>query len=173
LVFNSPEARSLIAQHDITLSADTLACLITRAEGWAAGLRLAAISMVGHPDPDQFIKEFVAEDSAVTSYLVQEVLNAQPDDVRDFLLRTSILDRVSAGLASELADDEPSSDALPALARANAFVLPVGHGWYRYHSLLAAVLRLKLRRERPDLVRDLHLRAARWYRRNGLLTEAV
>jgi LuxR family maltose regulon positive regulatory protein len=173
LVFNSLEARSLIAQHGITLSADTLTRLITRAEGWAAGLRLAAISMAGHPDPDQFIKEFVAEDSAVTSYLVQEVLNAQPDDVRDFLLRTSILDRVNAGIASELADDEPPLDALPALARANAFVLPVGHGWYRYHSLLASVLRLKLRRERPDLVPDLHLRAARWYRRNGLLTEAV
>jgi LuxR family maltose regulon positive regulatory protein len=109
----------------------------------------------------------------VTSYLVQEVLNAQPDDVRDFLLRTSILDQVSAGIASALADDEPAPDALPALARANAFVLPAGNGWYRYHSLLAAVLRLKLRRERPDLVPDLHLRAARWYRRNGLLSEAV
>jgi LuxR family maltose regulon positive regulatory protein len=173
LVFNSLEARSLIAQHGVSLSADTLARLVTRAEGWAAGLRLAAISMAGHPDPDQFIKEFVAEDSAVTSYLIQEVLNAQPADVRNFLLRTSILDRVCAGLASELSDDQPAPDALPALARANAFVLTLGHGWYRYHSLLAAILRLKLRREYPALVPDLHLRAARWYRRSGLLAEAV
>ena len=173
LVFNTLEACSLIAQHGVTLSADTLARLVTRAEGWAAGLRLAAISMAGHPDPDQFIKEFVAEDSAVTSYLIQEVLNAQPADVRNFLLRTSILDRISAGLASELSDDQLAPDALPALAQANAFVLTLGHGWYRYHSLLAAVLRLKLRREHPALVPDLHLRAARWYRRSGLLAEAV
>ena len=173
LVFSILEARLLLAQHGITLSAESLERLRRRAEGWAAGLRLAAISMTEHPDPDQFIKEFVVEDSAVTGYLVQEVLNAQPAHVRHFLLRTSILDRVSADIAGELADDEPAPDALPALARANAFVLPVGHGWYRYHSLLAAVLRLKLRHDCPDRLPDLHLRAARWYRRNGWLAEAV
>ena len=172
LVFNSLEARSLMMQHGISLSAESLALLNERAEGWAAGLRLAAISMVGHPDPDQFIKEFAAEDGAVTSYLVQEVLSAQPADVREFLLRTSILDLVNADIAGELAG-APAPDTLPALVRANAFVLPVGHGWYRYHSLLSGVLRLKLRRDRPGLVRDLHLRAAEWYRRNGLLTNAV
>jgi LuxR family transcriptional regulator, maltose regulon positive regulatory protein len=173
LIFSMLEARLLLAQHGITLSAESLERLRRRAEGWAAGLRLAAISMAGHPDPDQFIKEFAAEDSAVTGYLVQEVLNAQPVRVRDFLLRTSILDRVSADIASELADDETAPDVLPALARANAFVLPVGHGWYRYHSLLAAVLRLKLRRDCPDRLPDLHRRAASWYRRNGSLAEAV
>jgi LuxR family transcriptional regulator, maltose regulon positive regulatory protein len=173
LVFSILEARLLMAQHDVTLSAESLERLIRRAVGWAAGLRLAAISMAGRPDPDQFIKEFVAEDSAVTSYLVQEVLNSQAPHLRDFLLRTSILDQVSADIASALADDEPAPDALPALARTNAFVLPVGHGWYRYHALLAAVLRLKLRRDSPDRVSDLHLRAARWYRRNGFLAEAV
>jgi LuxR family transcriptional regulator, maltose regulon positive regulatory protein len=173
LAFTVPEAGLLMRQHGVTLSAESLDRLARRAEGWAAGLRLAAISMAGHPDPDQFIKEFAAEDSAVTGYLVQEVLNAQPAHVQDFLLRTSILDRVCAGLACELADDEPAPDALPALARANTFILPIGHGWYRYHALLAAVLRLKLRHDYPDQVPDLHLRAAGWYRRNGLLTEAV
>jgi LuxR family transcriptional regulator, maltose regulon positive regulatory protein len=173
LVFSVPETRLLMAQHGITLSAESLECLTRRAEGWAAGLRLAAISMAGRPDPDQFIKELAVEDSAVTGYLVEEVLDAQSAPIRDFLLRTSILDRVSADIASELADDEPPPGALPALARTNAFVLPVGHGWYRYHSLFAAVLRLKLRRDFPDQVQDLHRRAARWYRRNGSLTEAV
>ena len=173
LAFTVQESGLLMRQHGVTLSAESLERLARRAEGWASGLRLAAISMAGHPDPDQFIKEFAAEDSAVTGYLVQEVLNAQPAHVRDMLLRTSILDRVCADLACELADDEPGADTLAALARANAFVLPIGNGWYRYHSLLAAVLRLKLRHDCPDQVPDLHLRAAGWYRRNGSLTEAV
>ena len=108
LSFSSLEARLLIAQHGITLSADSLDSLIGRAEGWAAGLRLAAISMADHPDPQQFIKEFVAEDSAVTGYLVQEVLNAQPAHVREFLLQTSILDYVSADTASELPMPSPT-----------------------------------------------------------------
>ena len=173
LIFTGPEARLLIAQHGITLSAESLDCLIRRAEGWAAGMRLAAISMAGHPDPEQFIKEFDAEDSAVTGYLVQEVLSAQPAHVREFLLRTSILDYVSADIARELIGAEPDPNVLLTLARANAFVLPVGQGWYRYHSLLAAVLRLKLRCDSPDRVPELHRRAARWYRRNGSLAAAV
>jgi LuxR family maltose regulon positive regulatory protein len=173
LVFSCSEARLLMAQHGITLSAESLECLTRRAEGWAAGMRLAAMSMAGHPDPDQFVKEFAAEDSAVTGYLVDEVLDAQPAYIRDFLLRTSILDRFSADIAGELADDGSAADALSVLTRTNAFVLPVGHGWYRYHALFGAVLRLKLRRDYPDRVPDLHRRAARWYRRHGSLTQAV
>ena len=173
LIFSSPEARLLVAQHGVELSAESLDSLIRRAEGWAAGLRLAAISMAGHPDPGQFVKEFAAEDSAVTGYLVQEVLDAQPARVRDFLLRTSILDRVSADIAAELTGGGPDPNMLPALARANTFIRPAGQGRYRYHSLFAAVLCLKLRREQPDLFRELHLRAASWFRRSGSLAEAV
>jgi LuxR family maltose regulon positive regulatory protein len=173
LAFSVPESGLLMAQHGITLPAAALERLTRRAEGWAAGIRLAAISMASNPDPEQFVKEFDAEDSAITSYLVDEVLDAQPTAIRDLLLRTSILDRVSGGIACELADDEQATSELSALAQANTFVLPVGHGWYRYHSLFGAVLRLKLRRERPGLVPDLHRRAALWFRRNGLLTEAV
>jgi LuxR family maltose regulon positive regulatory protein len=172
LAFSVTESRLLMAQHGITLSAPALESLVERTEGWAAGIRLAAISLDGHPDPEQFVKEFGAEDSAVTGYLVEEVLRAQPTSVRDFLLRTSILDRVSADVAGELSSDQPA-DVLPALARSNAFVRPVGHGWYRYHPLFAAILRLKLRRECPGQLADLHRRAARWYLRNGRLTEAV
>jgi LuxR family transcriptional regulator, maltose regulon positive regulatory protein len=172
LAFSVSESRLVMAQHDITLSAQALESLVERTEGWAAGIRLAAISLDGHPDPEQFVKEFGAEDSAVTGYLVDEVLTAQPASVRDFLLRTSILDRVSADVARELSDDQ-QPDLLPALAHSNAFIRPVGHGWYRYHPLFAAILRLKLRSERPGQLSDLHRRAARWYLRTGHLTEAV
>jgi LuxR family transcriptional regulator, maltose regulon positive regulatory protein len=173
LAFSVPESALLMARQGITLCADGLERIVGRTEGWAAGVRLAAISLEGHPDPDQFVKEFDSEESAVTSYLVDEVLNAQPASTREFLLRTSILNRVCAGIARELNDDEPAADMLPALAQANAFVRPIGHGWYRYHSLFAAVLRLKLRRECPGQVPELNRRAARWYQLNGSLSEAV
>jgi len=172
LAFSVPEAGLLMAQHDVALPQDALECLTERAEGWAAGLRLAAISMHEHPDPEQFVKEFVAEDSPVVGYLVEEVLNAQPPRIRDLLLRTSILDSFDTGIASELGDEQAGSDVAD-LVRANAFVLPAGGGWYRYHALFADVLRLKLRHESPGLVPELHRRAAGWYRRNGLLTQAV
>src|SRR5271163_4284224 len=173
LAFSVPESALLMARQGITLCADGLERIVSRTEGWAAGVRLAAISLEGHPDPDQFVKEFDSEESAVTSYLVDEVLNAQPASTREFLLRTSILNRVCADIARELNDDEPAADMLPALAQANAFVRPIGHGWYRYHSLFAAVLRLKLRRECPGQVPELNRRAARWYQLNGSLSEAV
>ncbi|HME67211.1 MAG TPA: hypothetical protein VKG61_20155, partial [Streptosporangiaceae bacterium] len=173
LAFTVPEAGELMAQHGITLTADSLECLTRRTEGWAAGLRLAAISMGTHPDPDQFIEELITEDSAVTGYLVAEVLDPQPPVVREFLLSTSILEHVSGEAASELTGNEQAGRILPALARANAFVQPTGSGWYRYHPLFAEVLRLKLTREHPDRLPPLHRRAARWYERNGQLTDAV
>ena len=173
LAFSIAEAGLLIAQHGITLPAGLLECLTRRTEGWAAGIRLAAISMDAHPDPDRFVKELVTEDSALTGYLVAEVLNAQPPDVRDVLLSTSILEQVSGEAASELAGNEQAAGILPPLAHANAFVQPLGGGWYRYHTLFAEVLRLKLRHEYPDRMAALHRRAARWYERNGLLADAV
>ena len=173
LAFNVAESRSLLVHHGIALSGPALASLTGRTEGWAAGMRLAALSLEGHPDPEQFVKELDAEDSAVTGYLVDEVLNAQPAPVRELLLRTSILDCVSADLASELTGDQQAASTLSALAQANAFVRPLGHGWFRYHSMFGAVLRLKLRRECPDLLPGLHRQAAQWYQRNGYLAEAV
>lgn len=173
LAFSIPEAEQLMARHDVVLSAESLERLSRRAEGWVAVMRLAAISMAGHPDPEQFVKELIAEDSAVAGYLVEEVLNAQPVQVRNFLLRTSILDSMSEDLAAELADDRGDASVLRELAQENAFVQRDDGGWYRYHALFAAVLRLKLRRDDPGRIPDLHLRAAGWYRRNGSLTEAV
>jgi LuxR family maltose regulon positive regulatory protein len=173
LAFSTAEARLLLAQHGSALSADSLERLMRRTEGWAAGLRLAAISMDGHPDPDQFVKELITEDSALTGYLVEEVLKAAPPEVREVLLSTSILEHVNAEAASELTGNEQDGAILPTVARANAFVQPTGCGWYRYHTLFAEVLRLKLRRECPDRIAAIHRRAARWYERNGTLTAAV
>jgi LuxR family maltose regulon positive regulatory protein len=172
LAFSVEEAAQLMEQHDIALPADSLAFLTARTDGWVAALRLAAISMTTHPDPAQFVKHVAAEDSAVAGYLVEEVLSTLPAVMRSFLLRTSILDQVNADLASELASAEPATD-LPALAQANALIQPLGGGWYRYHPLLADVLRLKLRRESPGLELDLHRRAARWLRKNRTPAEAA
>jgi LuxR family transcriptional regulator, maltose regulon positive regulatory protein len=173
LAFNIAEAGLLMAQHRGTISGDSLECLMRRTEGWAAGLRLAAISMDTHPDPDQFVKELITEDSALTGYLVEEVLNSQPPDVQEVLLSTSILEQVSTEAASELVGNEQAAGFLPALARANTFVQPIGSGWYRYHPLFAEVLRLKLRLKYPERMPDLHRRAARLCERNGSLTHAV
>ena len=173
LAFTVAEAGLLLARHGITLAADSLECLTRRTEGWAAGLRQAAISMGAHPDPGQFVKELITDHSTLTGYLAAEVLNTQPPEVRDVLLSTSILEHVSGEAASELVGSEQAGRILSALAHANAFVQPTGSGWYRYHTLFAEVLRLTLSREQPDRVAPLHRRAASWYARNGQLTDAV
>jgi LuxR family transcriptional regulator, maltose regulon positive regulatory protein len=173
LAFSIDEAGQLMAQHGLSLPADSLALLTRRTEGWAAGLRLAAISMGAHPRPDRFVKELITENSALTGYLVEEVLNSQRPEAREVLLSTSILEPVSAEAASELAGTKQAGRILSALARANMFVQPIGPGRYRYHPLFAEVLRLKLRREHPDRMAVLHRRAARWHERKGLLVQAV
>ncbi len=173
LAFTAEEAASLMGQHAITLPTGSLEWLTERTEGWAAGLRLAAISLGACDDPERFLTEFAADDGLVTSYLVEEVLNSQSPEVRDMLLSTSILKRVNADIASELAGHEQAAGILPAVAHANAFVQPLGGGWYRYHTLFAEVLRLKLRHEQPDRMASLHRLAARWHERNGSLTDAV
>ena len=173
LAFSVRESGLLLAHHGLTLPTSMLERITGRTEGWAAGMRLAALTLQGRDDPEQFVKELETGDSAITSYLVEEVLNAQPAPVRAMLLRTSVLDSFSADLVCELTDDPRWVDRLPALARANAFIRPLGHGWYRYHSLFATVLRLKLRIECRGQLTDLYQRAARWCRRNGRLGEAV
>ena len=173
LAFSITEAELLLAQHGSTLTADSLESLTQRTEGWAAGLRLAAISLSTHPDPGQFVKELMAEDSALICYLVDEVLNVQPPQVREVLLSTCLLEHFSADAAAELTGDEQAAGILASLARTNAFVQPIGCGWYRYHTLFAEMLRLKLRYEHPDRVTLLLRRAARWYQRKGMLAEAV
>ncbi|HET7245802.1 MAG TPA: LuxR C-terminal-related transcriptional regulator [Streptosporangiaceae bacterium] len=173
LAFTVAEAGLLLARHGIALPADSLEYLTQRTEGWAAGIRLAALSMDGHPDPGQFVKMLTAEDNALTSYLIEEVLGAQPPEVQEVLLCTSILEHVSSDCAGELTGNSRAAGILKALAHANAFVRPIGGGWYRYHTMVAEVLRLKLRHRSPDRIPGLHQRAAHWYQRHGCLTDAV
>ena len=173
LAFTTSEARLLLARHGCTLSADSLECLMRRTEGWVAGLRLAAMTMDTHPDPGRFVKELITEDSALTGYLAEELLNGQPPEVWDVLLSTCLLEQVNAEAVGELTGHRQAAAILPGLAHANAFVQPIGAGWYRYHPLLAEVLRLKLRHTYPDRTALLHRRAARWHERSGRLTSAV
>src|SRR4029079_15155789 len=143
--------------------------LYQRTEGWAAGLRLAAISLAGHPDPERFVAEFSGSDRTVAEHLVAEMLDSPPADVQDLLLRTSLLDRVNGELADVLTGRPGSERILLELEDANAFVesLDPERAWFRYHHLLADFLRLELRRTLPAEVPVLHRRAAEWYIRQG------
>lgn len=173
LAFSTAEAVLLLSQQGCTLPRDAVERLTRRTEGWAAGLRLAAMSLDAHPDPDVFINQLIAEDSALTGYLVEEVLNAAPPEVREVLLSTSILGQVNAEIAGELAGSDQAAGIMLAVAHANKFVQAIGGGWYRYHPLFAEMLRLKLRWQDPGRIACLHRRAASWCERNGQLTDAV
>jgi LuxR family transcriptional regulator, maltose regulon positive regulatory protein len=175
LGFTVGETRELLYASGVALSYEGAAALWRRTEGWAAGLRLAAISLVGHPDPDVFVEEFSGGDRAVGEYLLAEMLERQPSDVQGMLLRTSIVPRMSGELADLLAGRSDSERILLELEDANAFVVSLDRQrtWFRYHQLLADFLRLELRRTLADEVPDLHRVAAGWFADHGHVLDAV
>jgi LuxR family transcriptional regulator, maltose regulon positive regulatory protein len=175
LRFSGRETSELLAASGIALSAAGAALLHQRTEGWAAGLRLAAISLTGHPDPERFVAEFSGSDRTVAEYLLAEMLDRQPPDVQDLLLRTCLLDRVNGELADVLTGRPGPERILLDLEDANAFVesLDPERTWFRYHHLLADFLRLELRRTLPGQVPVLHRRAAEWYIRQGQVVDAI
>jgi LuxR family maltose regulon positive regulatory protein len=175
LRFSERETSELLDTSGIALSEAGVALLHQRTEGWAAGLRLAAISLAGHPDPERFVAEFSGSDRTVAEYLLAEMLERQPPDVQDLLLRTSLPDRVNGELADLLTGRPGSERILLDLEDANAFVesLDPGRTWFRYHHLFADFLRLELRRTLPGQVPTLHRRAAEWFIRQGQVAEAV
>jgi LuxR family transcriptional regulator, maltose regulon positive regulatory protein len=175
LRFSERETRELLDASGVVLSDAGAALLHQRTEGWAAGLRLAAISLAGHPDPERFVAEFSGSDRTVAEYLLAEMLERQPDDVKDLLLRTSLLDRVNGELADLLTGRPGSERILLALEDANAFVVSVDpeRTWFRYHHLFADLLRLELRRALPEEVPALHRRAAGWFIQHGHVVDAV
>jgi LuxR family maltose regulon positive regulatory protein len=175
LRFTESETRQLLAASRISLSDGGVAALYQRTEGWAAGLRLAVISLSRHPDPERFVAEFSGTDRAIGEYLMAEMLERQPSEVQSMLLRTSLVDRVNGELADLLAGRLGSEQMLLELEDANAFVvsLDAQRTWFRYHQLLADFLRLELRRRFADEVPDLHHRAARWFADHGDVVEAV
>jgi LuxR family transcriptional regulator, maltose regulon positive regulatory protein len=165
LRFTERETRELLDASGIALSDAGAALLHQRTEGWAAGLRLAALSLAGHPDPERFVAEFSGSDRTVAEYLLAEMLDRQPGDVQQLLLRTSLLDQVNGELADLLTGRPGSERILLALEDANAFVVSLdpGRTWFRYHHLFADLLRLELRRTLPEEVPVLHRRAAGWF----------
>jgi LuxR family transcriptional regulator, maltose regulon positive regulatory protein len=175
LRFSAAEAMELLVASGITLPDDAAALLNARTEGWAAGLRLAALALAGDPDPLQFVAEFSGSDRTVAEYLVAEVLDQQPEEVRTLLIETSILDRVSGPLADRLLGSTGSDRILLALEASNAFItaLDAERQWFRYHQLFADLLRLELRRTSPERLPILHATAADWYMEHGRVIDAL
>jgi LuxR family transcriptional regulator, maltose regulon positive regulatory protein len=159
----------------LDLATRDVEALERRTEGWIAGLQLAAFSMQGREDPSAFIEAFTGSNRYVLDYLVEEVLARQPEPVTSFLLRTSILDRMSGELCEAVMQEDGGQEMLEALERENLFVFALDEErrWYRYHHLFAEVLRHHLRRSQPDLVPELHRRAAEWCEQDGLIDEAI
>ena len=171
----------------LNLSAEKVAALETRTEGWIAGLQLAALSMQGLRRSDEiadFIDRFTGSDRYIQDYLADEVLRQRPKGTKDFLLQTSILNRLSGPLCdavrfaaaegSAVTDQKNSQAILEALEAANLFIVPLDNErrWYRYHHLFADLLRQRLHQQQPDSVAKLHVRASAWYEKNGLEIEA-
>ena len=175
LRFSLAEAQELFAAAGIELPGPALVSLHERTEGWAAGLRLAALSLTGHSDPARFAAEFSGTERTVAEYLLAEVLDRQSEPVRRLLLRTSVLQRVNGELADLLTGDTGGERALQDLERANAFVVPLDAAgyWFRYHQMFADLLQLQLRRTAPGEVAALHQAAAGWFAEHGFPVEAI
>lgn len=175
LRFSVQETRALLCASGITLSDAGVASLCERTEGWPAGLRLAAISLTGHPDPERFVSEFSGSERTVARYLLAEVMERQTQEVRELLLRTSILERVSGPLADELTGGTGAEAILQRLEDQNTFVtaLDAARTWFRYHRLFADLLALELRRTTPATIPSLHRAAAAWHAQEGQVVEAA
>ena len=175
LRFSLAEARALFGAAGVDLPAGALARLHERTEGWAAGLRLAALSLGGHPDPERFAAEFSGSERTVAEYLLAEVLDRQSEEVRRLLLRTSFLKRVNGDLADLLTGTSGGERILQDLEQAGAFVVSLDgrRSWFRYHQLFADLLQLELRRTEPNERAALHGAAAGWLAGHGHPIEAV
>jgi LuxR family maltose regulon positive regulatory protein len=182
LRFTSSEAAEFLNRvMGLALSAEDIAALETRTEGWIAGLQLAAIALQGtismqnQEASTKFIKSFSGSHHLVLDYLIEEVLEQQPESVQSFLLKTAILERLNGSLCDALTDQEDGQQTLEKLKRSNLFIVPLDEErrWFRYHHLFADLLRQRLHQTQSDLVHELHSRASKWYEQNRLKDEAV
>jgi LuxR family maltose regulon positive regulatory protein len=176
LRFGDAEAQTYLNQvMGLGLSAEQVAGLVARTEGWVGGLQMAALAIRGHSDIDRFIATFAGSNRHVTDYLAEEVLERQSEPVRAFLLQTSILDRMCASLCVAITARRDSQNILEALEHANLFVDPLDDDrrWYRYHRLFADVLQQRLHHEQPDMVAVLQRKAGAWFEAQGLVQEAI
>ncbi|RMF03342.1 MAG: helix-turn-helix transcriptional regulator, partial [Chloroflexi bacterium] len=176
LRFSPAEATTFFNQAmGLNLTAADIEALETRTEGWIAGLQLAALSIQGRADPSRFIQAFTGRHHFVLDYLIEEVLHQQPDAVRNFLLKTAILERLTPSLCNAVTGYEDSQGMLATLTQNNMFIIPLDdeRQWYRYHHLFAEVLLARLMDEQASQVSTLHQRASAWYEQNGLWAEAI
>ena len=184
LRFSRSEAREFLSEvMGVDLSSDMLAVLEKRTEGWIVGLQLAGLSLRGASDPDGFVQAFSGSHLYILDYLIDEVLQRQPPEIQEFLLRTSILNRLSASLCDALWQPKDmstqgirsSEDCLAYINRNNLFLISLDdeRQWFRYHHLFADLLRHQLARSMGDQVDDLHQRASCWFEQQGLISEAL
>jgi LuxR family maltose regulon positive regulatory protein len=176
LRFSVTEAGAFLAEAvGVHLDEEEIVRLHERTEGWAAGLQLAGLSLRGRDDHREFIHTFAGDDQQIVDYLGFEVLDRQPAPLRDFLLSSSVLDRLCGPLCAAVTGAADAGDLLRRLERENAFVVALDsrREWYRYHHLLAELLRTELARTAPELVPGLHRRASAWYLEAGAIHEAI
>lgn len=176
LRFTTDEVHSFLQKViGLELSSDVMAALEHRTEGWIAGLQLAALSLQGKTDIAGFVAGFTGTHRFVLDYLSEEVLMRQPPSVQTFLLRTSLLERLSGPLCDVVTAQQGSQEMLERLEKANLFVVPLDEtrGWYRYHHLFAEALRRHLHQREPALIPQLHRRASKWYEQHDLPLEAI
>lgn len=160
----------------VQLPENEVSALNARTEGWIAGLQMAAISLRGRTDASSFVTAFTASNRFVFDYLLEQILNRQPAEVREFLLKTAILERLNASLCEAVAETgNKARGLLDIIERENLFLIPLDdeRGWYRYHHLFANLLRLLLEQNHPDLSAELHRRACRWYEVQDMISEAL
>ena len=159
----------------LAFAEETVALLEQRTEGWIAGLHMATLSLKGRTDSANFIAAFAGSHRYILDYLSEEVISQQVEAVQHFLLQTSILDRLSGPLCDAVTEQKQSQKILAYLEQANLFIVLLDdeRNWYRYHHLLADVLRRQLQQSQPELIPVLHHRAAIWYEQQGFIAEAV
>jgi LuxR family transcriptional regulator, maltose regulon positive regulatory protein len=178
LRFTHQEAAAVLREAvgpDLALPEAAVAALAARTEGWVAGLQLAGLSLRGQPDVAGFVESFSGSHRYVLDFLAEEVLDRQPDEVRAFLLATSVLERLSGELCDAVTGRTGSQRLLEQVERANLFLIPLDEvrGWWRYHHLFADLLQARLLQEQPDQAAQLHRSAAAWYERHGLADDAI
>jgi LuxR family maltose regulon positive regulatory protein len=175
LRFSLAEARELFAAAGVAVPEAVAGLLLERTEGWAAGLRLAALSLAGNPDPGRFAAEFSGSERTVAEYLLAEVLERQSEQVRRLLLRTSVLERVNGELADLLTGGSGGERVLRELEQKNAFVVPLdaARSWFRYHHMFADLLRMELRQTWPGEITGLHRIASGWFAGHGYPIQAI
>lgn len=176
LRFTPDEAAAFLNQvMGLEISAVEVSALEQRTEGWIAGLQLAALSLQGREDIADFVAAFSGDDRYIVDYLLEEVLQQQPNRIRHFLLQTAILERLSGSLCNAVTDQTDGQEMLETLERGNLFIIPLDNKrqWYRYHHLFADVLQAHALMEWPERMPSLHGQASEWYERNGLCSDAI